>query len=80
MRLGRVPELHDERVAFEHLLNDPSLDSLASPMDEANFANPRVVRRVDVLLDDGRDVAGRERVQVDKRFDWNAVRVAHAAW
>jgi hypothetical protein len=74
VRLRRVPEFHHERVALERLLHDPALDALAAAVNEAHFAQSRLVGGVHVLFDDGRDVARGERVQVDRVLDGDPVR------
>jgi len=67
--LRGVPEFHDERMVLERVLNDAALDACAASMNQSHFAQARFVRRGDVLLDDRRDVARRERVEIDRVFD-----------
>ena len=64
MRLRCIPETFYERVVFQYRLDDPSLDSLAAAVNEADFPETGFVRRVDVLLDDGGDIAGMKSVKV----------------
>jgi hypothetical protein len=73
MRLGGVVKFLDQRMPLERLLDDATLHTLAAAMDQANLAQPCSVRRVDVLLDNGCDVARRERMQVERPLDRNAV-------
>src|SRR5437867_4002824 len=72
MRLRRVPELGDERVPLECLLDDAALNAAAAPVNEADLAKPAIPGGVDVLLDDRFDVARLERVEVEGVFYWNA--------
>lgn len=72
--LDRVPELFDEGVPFERLLDDPSLDALAAAVNQADFAQSGGMRCGDVFLDDGLDVAGCEGMQIERVFDRDAVR------
>ena len=71
MRLGSVPEFDDERMVFERPLHDGTLHALAASVNESNLGEARCVRCVDVLLDDRRDVARRERVKIERLFDRN---------
>lgn len=75
MRRGIVPELGDERMPFERLLHHGALDAAATAMHEAELSKPGRMRGVDVFLDDGRDVAWRKRVEIELRFDRDAVSV-----
>ena len=70
---GGVPEFGDEGMPLERLLNDASLDALAAAVNQPDLTKTSFVRGVDVLLDDRRDVARRERVQVEVVFDRDAV-------
>src|ERR1041385_3771040 len=69
MRLRRIPELDDERMAVERLLDDAALDALAAPVNQAHLAQAAFPCGVDVLLDDRLDVAGGEGVQIERLFD-----------
>ena len=69
MRLRGVPELLDERVAFERLLDDAALDPLAAAVNETYLAEASLVGGADVLFDDRFDVARREGVEVEYAFD-----------
>lgn len=60
-------------MTVERLLDDPALDAFAASVDEPNFTKSGLVRRVDVFLDNGGDVARSKRVQVELRFDGDAV-------
>ncbi len=72
-----VPERFDERVPLQRLLHDAALNALAAAVHEPQLAQPFRMRRVHVLLDDGRDVAGEEGVQVELRPDGDARVVIH---
>ena len=73
VRLRRVPELDDQRMLLERLLNDAALNALAASVDQPHFAEPGFVRGIDVLFDDGCDVARRERVEIERVFDRDLV-------
>src|SRR3989338_5344840 len=73
MGVRRVPELLDERMTVERLLDDAALDSLAAAMDQANLVEARCMGGGDVLLHDGPDVAGGEGVQIERSFDGDPV-------
>ena len=77
MRVGRVPELGDERVPVEHRLDASTLDATAATMDQAHFRQTSRVRRHQVLVDDGRNVARRECVEIDGVFDGKRVEGIH---
>lgn len=68
-----VPELDDERMPVERLLHDRPLHAAAAAMDEADLSKSRCVRRVDVLLDDRRNIARCKRVQIELRLDRHAL-------
>ena len=71
--LGGIPELLDERVALERLLDDAALDTLAASVDEPYLAEARRVRGGDVLVHDRCDVAGIEGVKIEGAFDGDPV-------
>ena len=70
---GGIPEFGDEWMPLERLLNDPSLNALAAAVNQPDLMQSRLVRRVDVLLDDRGHVAWCERMQVEVVFDGDAV-------
>jgi hypothetical protein len=70
---SRVPELGNQRMPFEHLLHDASLDPFSAAVNQAHFPQSGLVRGADVLFDHGRNITRGERVQVESIFDWNAV-------
>jgi hypothetical protein len=72
MRLGSIPEFDDERMAIERLLHDASLHALAASVNQTDLGEAGLVRSRHVLVDDRRDVARRERVEVEALFDRNA--------
>ena len=72
MRLRRVPKLIDQRMAPEHTLHDGALHALAASVNQTYLTQAGLARRVHVLIDDGRDVPRRERVQIERALDWDA--------
>ena len=74
MCVGRVPELGHERMLFERPLDDAALNALAAPVNQANLPQPAFPRRRDVVIDEGADILGTERVKVEGMFDRNPVR------
>lgn len=75
---GRVPEGLDQRVALQYRLHDAALYALPAAVDQADLAEPRLVRRAKILIDDRGDVARVERVQVYGVLDGKATR--HGKW
>ena len=59
-------------MPVERGLHDAALDSSAAPVNEADFGESRGCSSVHVLGDDGRNVRGCERVEVELAFDRNA--------
>src|SRR5687768_7964082 len=55
-----IPEFNDQRMPFQHLVHDAALHALAASVDQSHLAEAGFVRGVDVLLDDRRNIAGRE--------------------
>ena len=74
VRLRGIPELDDERMSFERLLHDAALHAVAAAVNQADLAQPAAPCGEDVLLDDGRDVARSEGVEVEDVFDRNPTR------
>ena len=73
MRLRRVPELQDQRMPFERVLHDPSLNTLAAAVNQTDLTKSSGMRRMHVLLDHRRDVSRCECVEVENVFDGNFV-------
>ena len=71
MRLRRVPEVGDEPMGGQEALDGCALHALATPMDETHELQARLVRRVQIILDNGDDIARLKRVQIDRVFDWD---------
>jgi len=67
-----VPELDDAGVAIERPLHDAPLNAAAASVHESDLAETCFGCRVDVGVDDGRNVARSEGVQIDLAFDRNA--------
>jgi len=51
MRLGCVPELDDQWMPLECLLDEPALDALAAPVNQSYFPESLFVGGFDVLGD-----------------------------
>ena len=66
---GGVPERFDERVPFERLLHDASLNPFAAAVNEPHLAQTSFVCGVDVLLHDRFDVARQEGMQIETILD-----------
>ena len=75
--MGRrvVEKLQYTRVPLEGLLHDAALHAEATTVDETDLAQPGGMRFVDVLFHHRRDVAWRERVEVESAFDREPERV-----
>jgi len=64
-----------ERVPFERLLDDCALDPAPAAVYEPDVAKASRIGLRQVLVDQGRNVPGREGVKVERGLDWNANRV-----
>jgi hypothetical protein len=62
-------------VAIEHGLNDPALYTAPASVDQPHLAQARRRGGIDVIGDDVRNVARRERVQIELVFDRDADRL-----
>src|SRR5580765_5118338 len=56
-------------MSGEQALDDRPLDTHPPPVDQAHLREASLRRLGQILFDDGRDVAGRERVQVESVLD-----------
>jgi hypothetical protein len=65
MRVVIVPEFDHPGMAIERRLDDASLHAAATAVDDANLEEAGGGGRIDVVVDDGSHVAGRERVQIE---------------
>jgi hypothetical protein len=75
---GRVvPELGDAAMLCQYYLDDGPLDAAPAAVDEANDVEVCGSGRIEVGVDDRRDIASRERMQVKLAFDRNTDRIAH---
>ena len=80
MGRGVVPELGDQWVPLEGGLHDPALDAAAAAVNQAQLTQSGLMRRVNVFLHDGGDVARRKRMEVELGLDRNAMwQVIHVA-
>ena len=77
MGFGGVPVGLDRRVLRQHAVDGRALDPYPASVHEADFRQSRFVGGVDELLDHRRNITRRERMQVERAFDRDAVR--HAA-
>ena len=75
MRVGSVEKFHYERVVLELLLHDAPLDTSAAAVDQPHFAYPRRLSLEDIFSDDGRNVRGREGMEIQEIFDGKTDRV-----
>jgi hypothetical protein len=67
-------ERGDERMGGQQASDDGPLNTPASTMHQAHDPEPALVRSVQVLVHDRRDVTRRERVEVDCLLDGNVNR------
>jgi len=74
MRVRIVPELDDERMPIECGLHDAALHAASTAVHEANAHESCLRRRLDIFIDDRRDIARRERVQIQLTLDRKAMR------
>ena len=65
-------------MPVERRLHDPALHTSSAPVDDAHLAEPRTRGGGHVLVDDRRDVARRERVQIELGLDWDVDDARHA--
>ena len=61
--------MDDEGVAFEEGLDARALMAPAATVNQAHFAQAGGVRGNEILVDQRRDVARREAVEIEHRFD-----------
>src|SRR6185503_6534040 len=61
--------LEDERMPREEAMDDRPMDAPPKPVDQAHLREASPGRLAEILLDDGRDVPGREGVQVEGVLD-----------
>ncbi len=59
----------------QHLLHARPLDADAAAVNQAQLAQARGVGGVNVFIDHRRDLAGRERVEIERAVDRNSMRV-----
>jgi hypothetical protein len=59
-------------VAIERGLNDPALHTASASVYQPHLAPAGRRRGIDVIGDDVRNVARRERMQIELALDWNA--------
>ena len=71
MRRRIVKKLQHERMPLQGLLDDAALHACPAAVDEPHLAQAGGVCFVQILFDDGRDVARREGMKVEGAFDGN---------
>jgi len=71
VRLRRIPERQHEVVSVEQAVYGRPLHAFASSVDQPNHREPCFLRGVQIIVDDGDDIARLERVKVDRLFDGN---------
>ena len=72
VRLRGVPELDDEGVLLQGLLDDAALNALSATMDQTHLVEACVVSGRHIFGHDRCDIAGCEGVQIQGAFDRNA--------
>jgi hypothetical protein len=85
MRLGRIPELGDERVTAQQALHSRALHALAAPVNQPHQRPSGCVSGMQIFVDDRDDIARQKRVEVDRLFNgkangffrWTVVVVRH---
>ena len=66
-------------MVLECLLHDASLDAFTASVNQPHFAQAGFMRGTDVLLDNRRNVARRERVEIERLFDWDLLQDGYDA-
>jgi hypothetical protein len=76
--MGRsiIKKLRHQWMSFERLLDDAALNAHAPAMDEPHLSQTRGVCFIQILFDDGRDVARREGMKIEDSFDGDSQRPA----
>jgi hypothetical protein len=72
-----VKKFHNQGVALQRLLHDPSLNPSAATVNQPDFAEPFRICLAKVLVNNRWDIFRRECVEVERLFDWNAKRIFH---
>jgi hypothetical protein len=67
-------------MSVERLLHDPALNTLAASVNQSHLTKPSLVGGGYVLLDHGRDISWRKRVEVERVFDRNPHGWELAVW
>ena len=65
-------------MPLERRLHHPALHPSAAAVDQPDFAQAGGVRLADIFIDHRRNVAGMERVEVERIFDGDVVRMMRA--
>ena len=77
MRRCVVAELLDVGMPLEGGLDDSALDASPASVNHANLTEARARSCLDVSLDNRRDVARRECMQIEVILNRHAVRIVH---
>ena len=75
MRVRVIPKRRDEGMSLEDRLHDAALNASPAAMNEPQLAQACVVGGAHVLVDDRRDIARRERVEIDLALDRDSDRL-----
>jgi hypothetical protein len=75
MRFRRIAERRHQRVIPQDLVDPRPLHPNPPSVNEPDLRQANLVRRANVLVDDRRNIARRESVQVDRLFDGYAMHV-----
>lgn len=70
-----VPEFDDEWMALEERLHDAALHAAPAAVDEPDLRQSRFARGLQVRVDDGGNVGGAERVQIELARNGNGNRI-----
>ena len=73
MGLRGIPELLDQGMPLERLVDDSALNPFSSPVNQAHLAEAGGMCGADVLLDDGPGVGRKESVKIQGPVNRDAV-------
>ena len=73
MRIVGVVETEDQGMFLERGLHDGSLNTLSAAVNEADLGQSCVVGGVHIFGDDGRNISWMERMEIERRLDWDSV-------
>jgi hypothetical protein len=64
-------------MAIERRLNDPALDAASASMNQPHFRPAFFHGGIEIVADDRRNVARRERMKIELALDRNSDRLVH---